>query len=347
MSQTYPRLLIISDVAVELTVAGSTLLYRLFENYPHEKLVICQSADKHPERALQNVQYLHLDRFSSKFRNTRLNQLVSFFDFFTSLFLNRKVRKVVQEFDPEHIISVTFRFFWLTAFRLSKQQGVPLHLILHDDLILGEKHGKVLNRFIEYKFRQAYLFATSRLCISEAMEKHYYQKYCVEGTVVYPMGGLNDRKYSIDVVTFAKKSSLHFCYAGSVYTSDFLHMLDVIAAFLIAAGHRLTIFCEADSTATNKYNFLSSRQVIVHPLVHPDDLKRFMIENIDVNILLNSFENEQAFQYNFSSKIVEYSAVPLPILMWGPASSATICWAKEQKYACISNASAGQKICPT
>src|SRR5687768_11524044 len=55
-----PRLLYVGDVPVEPTVAGAAVLYRLFDGYPPDRLVICQSnlaAVRLPDRRLPGVTY--------------------------------------------------------------------------------------------------------------------------------------------------------------------------------------------------------------------------------------------------------------------------------------------------
>src|SRR5262245_37463923 len=53
-----PRLLYLADVPVESYIHGSTLIYRLFESYPAEKLLIVEGLyESQADRRLPNVQY--------------------------------------------------------------------------------------------------------------------------------------------------------------------------------------------------------------------------------------------------------------------------------------------------
>src|SRR5262249_43631330 len=53
-----PRLLYLADVPVESYMHGSSLVYRLFESYPAEKLLIVEGLyESQADRRLPNVQY--------------------------------------------------------------------------------------------------------------------------------------------------------------------------------------------------------------------------------------------------------------------------------------------------
>jgi hypothetical protein len=57
-SKDLPKILYMSDVPVELSSAGATLLYRLLQHYPKEKLLIIQGVgiDENQPR-IAGVQY--------------------------------------------------------------------------------------------------------------------------------------------------------------------------------------------------------------------------------------------------------------------------------------------------
>jgi hypothetical protein len=62
-----------------------------------------------------------------------------------------------------------------------------------------------------------------------------------------------------------------------------------------------------------------------------------MENEVDVNLLLNSFEHEEAFRYNFSSKLVDYSLAGKPVFIWGCKTSGAISWAESIGYPCLTS----------
>jgi hypothetical protein len=330
-----PRLLVISDVGVELTSAGSTLLYRLFETYPKEKLCIVQSTVPQKDRTLTSVKYRQLrppNFIVKRLSKTRLYPIASFFEYIGVKTINTQVIKTVETFKPDAIISVTFRFAWLLAYAVAKKYELPLHLILHDDIITAEKHGDLLATFIKKDFKKIYQFAASRFCISPNMERMYRETIGVEGQVIYPTLGKNDVAFDVAERIKVARKNLRFCYAGSLYTPDFPEMLDQLAGILQEKGHTLIVFSEARKEDLKDYSYLQAEHVEFRQFVHPAVLREFMITQADVNVLLNSFLLEEPFRWNFSSKLVEYTVVALPVLLWGPQSSGAIDWAVKNTY---------------
>ena len=343
----YPKLLVISDVNVELTSAGSTLLYRLLESYPKEKLCILQSKLPDNDRGLADVNYVQISnehKFIKRLSNSRLYPLASFIRYIGGHSINNAVDKTVRSFKPDAIVTVTFRFAWILAYQVAKKYKLPLHLILHDDIVTAEKHGNFLRNLIEKNFKKIYRFACSRFCISSNMEEMYQKKYGVGGQVIYPMLARNDSVQAHSSRLAGDKQSLHFCYAGSLYTQDFPSMLDQLALILKKDGHTLTLFTEATKEHLKNYPNLTADHVSINGFIHPNVLRDFMTEKVDVNIMLNSFEEEEAFKWNFSSKLVEYTVVGLPVLMWGPASSGAICWALSNNYEGVLAANSLQEL---
>lgn len=335
MSKVLPRILYIADVPVDLTSAGSTLLYRMLQYYPADKLCIVQSRRGNEERRLPGVEYHYVPQpVFDRIKITRFRKMGAVAEVLTAPFAGRELKSVFAGFKPDCILTVTSRFYWIKAAKLARKFDVPLHLILHDDIVTGENYGPFANSKIEHHFSKVYRKAASRMCISENMERYYKERYGVGGSVLLPMRGRDDVMSPIPQQCYANKQALHFCYAGSVYTSDFVVMLAKLAKVLAERGHKLFLFTEAGEGIKHLKDF-KGEHVVAKGFLHPDELKNFMKENIDVNLLLNSFENEVAFRYNFSSKLVDYSTTGLPVLAWGAPSSGAISWMLEKGYSSV------------
>lgn len=330
MSQC-PRILYISDIPVELSYAGPTLIYRLLEDYPSDRLLVVQGMEINASGRLPGVTYIlqqskWLERLkTSRFRNWLTGLLV------IQEWLNYlKVKRLAEAYKPELIVTVSFRLKWLQGLWLSRRNSIPLHVILHDDWLLTERYG-LWQSFLNRKFRAMYLRAAGKYCISDAMESHYLALFGVRGQVLFPTRGKSDLLLPCQV-RMGSAAVTRFAYAGTLFTSDFASLLNRLSRVIGARGFELHLFTNEDRKALSDYEFLCKSHVNFHGMVGPEELRQELHDKMDVAILINSFEVEEAFRYNFSSKLVDYSTAGLPVLIWGPKSSGAISWAVHHGY---------------
>lgn len=330
-----PKILYLADVPVELSSAGATLLYRLLQHYPKEKLLIIQGAplDGNQPR-IPGVQYHVIKSKLERLRYTRFAKYTKGLFLADQLLLSSKVKKIIQSYQPDIILTVSIRLAWLNALRLSEELNIPLYLILHDDWLTSENHGKWQN-YLVGMFEKLYKHATERFCISPTMEKYYHSLYGVHGKVIYPSRGKDDKLFPLASEREKAHKVIKFCYAGSLYTGDFTPMLNMISYHIGKQKGELHIFSNWDKEMLSQYPNLLDKHVTIHPFMHSAELMRKMNEEMDVAVLLNSYIHEEPFRYNFSSKLVDYISAGLPVMFWGPASSGSINWALSQGYEAI------------
>ncbi|CAN5895409.1 hypothetical protein BH11BAC4_BH11BAC4_01200 [soil metagenome] len=327
-----PRILYLSDVPVELSYAGATLMYRLLEHYPKEKLLIIQGTEMNSKERIAGVNYITTkSAFLNRLKTTRFSKRISGLLIAKQYIRSGKLLSAIKEFKPDVILTVSFRLMWLKAFRLSKHLNIPLHLILHDDWLTTENYG-IWQKHLAGLFGQMYRHSSGRFCICPAMEKYYHALYEVHGEILYPLRGRSDLAFPVVGEVKRKKNVIKYCYAGSLFTGDFAVMLNEIASIISKQNGEMHIFSHKDKAAMEQYEYLMKPHVKFHDLIHPAELMRFMNEEIDVGILLNSFDHEEMFKYNFSSKLVDYTSAGLPVLIWGPQSSGVISWALASGY---------------
>jgi hypothetical protein len=328
-----PKVLYFSDVPVELIYAGATLVYRLFEHYPKEKLLIVQGMELNPAARIPGVKYVVLkSKFVERLITSRIKNWSSWLQVGRHLVPSRKLNKIIRDFRPEAVVTVTYHLMWLRAESIARSLGIPVHTILHDDWLTTEKYGS-LQSYVARRFKDLYSESHSRFCICPNMEQYYHRLYQVHGDVMLPFRGKGDEKYSVNVKE--GKMSLSYCYAGTLFVGDFLPMLDTLAAVLGETGDQLHIYSNFEKPPAVKYANLARGHVTFHNLVRPAHLMKIMNEEMDVAILLNSFEAEESFRYNFSSKLVDYTSAGLPVLGWGPPTSGTLSWLRTAGYDCL------------
>lgn len=333
--QDLPKILYISDVPVELSSAGATLLYRLLEHYPKDKLVIMQGVGISKEQPrIHGVEYYVVKSPLERLRYTRFSKYMKGLFLAAELIGYTKGKKLIRSFKPDLILTVSIRLLWVHAYRLSKKNKIPLYLILHDDWLTSENHGQ-WQHYLVRMFENMYKHASDRFCISPTMENYYYQLYNVHGKVIFPSRGKADKVLPLVTERNGGNSKLKYCYAGSLFTGDFAPMLDQVSYHIGKQGGELHVFSYWNKELLSKYANLNADHVTFHPFMHATALMKKMNEEMDVAVLLNSFEHEESFKYNFSSKLVDYISAGLPVLCWGPSTSGSIAWALAKGYNAI------------
>ncbi len=338
-----PKILYLSDVPVELSSAGATLLYRLLQHYPKDKLYIIQGVGMDNKRPrVEGVKY-HVSRSKlERLRFTRFAKYTKALSLASELSRSGKAKKIIHDFQPDIILTVGITLMWLNAYKLSKKYNIPLYVILHDDWLTTENHGK-WHKYLAGMFGKMYRHAAERFCISPAMEKYYAELYGVHGKVIYPLRGREDISFPV-VENKRGKKGLKFCYAGSLFTGDFAEMLDTVSYHIGLNEGELHIFSYWNKEMLASYSNLAASHVVFHPFMLSTDLMRKMHEEMDVAVLLNSFQHEESFRYNFSSKLVDYISAGLPVLFWGPASSGSIAWVIGKGYDAVLTEKDADKI---
>ena len=331
-----PRILYVSDVPVELSFGGATLIFRLLEHYPKENLLIVQGMEINPSTRIKGVKYIVWKSvWLERLRITRLSNWLNWLSVIDNLLRARRLDNEVISFKPDLILTVSFRLMWLQAYKLSCSRNIPLHIILHDEWLMTENYGG-LQSYLRRKFENMYVKAASRFCISQNMESYYFELFGKHGSVLFPMRGKNDFVFSVkNHVADHSDKRMKFCYAGTLYTSDYVEMLNEISKIIANRNGELHIFTNQSGETLRNYSYLDKSHVYFHGFQRSSDLVRILNDQMDVAILLNSFDLGEAFRYNFSSKLVDYTSAGLPILFWGPHTSGVISWAIDSNYGAV------------
>lgn len=330
--RSLPKILYISDVPVELSSAGATLLYRLLEHYPKDKLVIMQGVGVSKDQPrISGVEYHVVQSPLERLRYTRFAKYLKGLFLATEVIGSSKTKRMIRSYKPDLILTVSIRLMWVHAYRLSKHFHIPLYLVLHDDWLTSENHGK-WQHYLVGMFEKMYKHASERFCISPTMENYYHKLYGVRGKVIFPSRGKGDQVLSLVTERDTTNVALKYCYAGSLFTGDFAPMLDLISKYIGEQQGELHVFSYWNKELLSKYPNLNADHVTFHPFMHATELMKKMNKEMDVAILLNSFLYELPFRYNFSSKLVDYVSAGLPVFFWGPATSGSILWALELGY---------------
>lgn len=326
-----PRLLYVGDVPVEPTVAGAALLYRLFDGYPADRLIICQSdlgAVRSPERQLRGVAY---HRFSLGPKRLLYSRLSGYYSAWMLAQSGLKATALAAQLGraPQAVVTVAHAFSWLTAARLAQRYGVPLHLIVHDECLTTMGLAPPVRGYAERRFEWAYRLAAKRYCISPAMRDHYFRRYGVESEVLYPSQAAAARIYTAPAARVSQRSGpFTVAFAGSLNLGH-IDPVERIATALRGLGGRLEIY--GSNLAPELQSRLASPVISFHPFLPSGELSERLRERADVLLMPMSFDavDAQNMELCFPAKLADYTAMGLPILVVGPPYGAAVRWARE------------------
>lgn len=328
-----PRLLYVGDVPVESSYHGSALIYRLLQNYPPERLRIVEGNLRRslPGRRLAAVAY---DSVRVGWRRPLYTRFNSWARLAYSLTACRKagaVERALAGFRPQCVLTVAHDFLWLTAARYAERESLPVHLICHDDWPRLARVPGPARPWLESGFGRVYRQAVSRLCVSPYMAAEYERRYAAAGTVLYPSRAADAPSFDAPPERLGKSvARLTIAFAGTVNSTAYLRSLGTLGRCLEGIGGRLLLFgplAEADAVRAG----LDRRNIEVRGMVSSDELIRRVRAEVDALFIPMSFapEERECSALSFPSKLADYTAAGLPLLIFGPPYCSAARWAGE------------------
>ena len=330
----FPKLLYISDVAVESTVAGELLMHRLLSQYPKDRLTIAESNlwQSNPPDRLNGVTYTTFDIGNPRLLRTRLSRWYGSWLHLKARWVPSTLENLVCEVQPDAILTVWHRYSWITAGILSRRYKLPLHLVVHDDApIVKRRAHAALRPLYKRDFRAVYRQAASRLCVSPYMEEAYRKRYGVSGRTLYPSRGWDAPSYEQPPSDLAQeKEEIVVGYAGTLHTPGFKQALHDVAEVLQPYGGRVVVYSPVSPEAAPLKEWVLPN-ISLRSLIPPEDVIPTLRDVADILFLPSPFEGwaRKRSRTNFPSKLTEYTATGLPILIWGPDDSSSIRWAQD------------------
>lgn len=332
-SVEFPRALILSAAVPETRYAGSLLLYRLLQTYPSDRL-LAVGPKPNPGSELLPCRYAVLEPAASARLNlTRLAMLKRSFEAIGAAgrIADARVDATVGDFNPDVVVSVMERHDYTdAAYRLCQRRGLPLVLIVHDRLESFE--------LVYAPFRSAqlaanariYRFAAARLCVSAEMVASLSQIYGATGTVLYPNRSDDLRPRSAEESAALKSPpSITIGYAGSLAYGYGDRLRELMPA-LAGSGVKLRIYshdanAQSIDGASHAGGFPSAE---LWPRVQAE-----------CDAVWLPYSHHPHFQplyaTHFPSKLTEYMALGMPVLITGPAHATGVKWGAAHPQATV------------
>jgi glycosyltransferase involved in cell wall biosynthesis len=326
-----PRLLYLADVAVESSYHGSALLYRLLQRYPADRLKIIEGNLFPPrtDRRLTGVAHATLQVGRARPLNSR------FHDWYSRWLLAGARRRAASAlllaggFAPEAVLTVGHGYTWLTAAQLANDLRLPLHLILHDDW--PRIVAPALRPVVDRAFGEVYRQAASRLCVSPFMNEDYARRYGVGGTVLLPSRAVDAPVFSgVAERLHRGDGPLVFAFAGTINSPGYASLLRNLSQGI--AGHRgeLLIFGPVDAAQAAAAG-LDLPNIRLGGWLKAHELLLRLRAEADVLFVPMSFAagDRDNMRMGFPSKLTDYTAIGLPLLVAGPPDCSAVRWANQ------------------
>jgi hypothetical protein len=327
-----PRLAYIGDVPVERSTHGSGLLYRLLQDYPASKLLVIEGwpAISQPARRLPGVAYRQFALWPKRGR-TRVRRLAATWLALTAAPNADRLRRSLSGFDPEAVLTVAQGYSWLVAAQLAEDAGLPLHIIVHDHWLLDVYPG--IKPWLDRQFGRLYRRAASRLCVSPFMEEEYRHNYGVAGEVLYPSRPKDCPSFDGVAQTYNKSGGpLVGAYAGRILVAGYALLIAHLAKCLEQRGGSLLLYGPHSPDDLRRWG-LDQQNVFSEGLVSPAELVSRLRKEADFVFVPMAFDangKDYNMRMGFPSKLVDYTATGLPLLVWGPEDCSAVRWARLQ-----------------
>ncbi len=321
-------LVYVGDVPVEASYHGSALLHRLLSDYPPGRLMIIETAtESQTERRLPNINYVSRPIGKQRWLNTRFHPYVAAWFTHAAQRMGRQLSQSLNGFECEGVLTVAHGFGWLAAAQIAIERRVPLHLIVHDDWPRVAGVAPQFRGWLDERFANVYRQAQSRLCVSPAMSRFYEQRYGAPAEVIYPSRAADCADFAEPPARLADRDhQFTIAFAGTINSRGYVRVLTALQKALEPVDGRLLIFGPSTSDAA-----LSHRNTENRGLLSSDELLMRLRDEADALFVPMSFDasDRANMEMAFPSKLGDYTATGVPLLIYGPSYCSAVAWAND------------------
>jgi hypothetical protein len=161
------------------------------------------------------------------------------------------------------------------------------------------------------------------------MEEEYRRCYGIQGKVFYPCQAKNCPIFEGVPATYTKTAGpVVGAYAGNIFYAG--HALTVLAAVLEKRGGRLLVFGPHSVEQLRLFG-LNQPNIVALEAPSSEELIRQLRQEADFLFVPMAFEPDQCHRkmlMSFPSKLTDYTATGVPLLVCGPDHSSAVLWAR-------------------
>jgi glycosyltransferase involved in cell wall biosynthesis len=321
------KLIYIGENQVEIaTCGGHAFLAKLFESADQwERLVVECGWEQTPvERRLPGVNYERVRFPLDRLQGTRF---VQWHARCVRTFLGMRARRLrlAAGLEPKDLlITLAHEFVWLPAVEAARQAGSRSAVFVYDEWveIFGGRFGG--KKQAATVFRQALSKATTVFAVSEGMQDRLRNVYGVESEVFLPprrRGVLRPAS-----ITRPPGRPFRFAYCGQLWR-EYWQSLQVLAEAGRNRGWEVHIFTNEAGRRVVGGEYAN---VQVHDFLPEEQLVSHLAAEVDALVVALDFSANSGptMETMFSSKLAEYTATGLPIVIMAPPNANMTRWGR-------------------
>jgi glycosyltransferase involved in cell wall biosynthesis len=325
MTDTFPRLLFLSGAVPETRPAGGLLLYRMLQGYPADR-VLSVGPRTHPQSTLLSSEYRYLPGApSSRLDLTRFAELkrsLQSIGLVGKIPMSR-IDEAVGAFAPDVVLCVMERRDYVDAAqRFCEARRLPLVLIIHDRLEWFDLVYPPFKRAQLSQNGESYRFASARLCVSPEMAACLEKVYGAPGTVLYPIRSDDlEARPAAASANLVAPPAVTIAYCGGL-GYGYGQRIREAAPALVRGGARIRIY------SRDRIEDWPEGVTYVGAIASPAELWTRVKQECDAVWLPYSFDSHHQALYSthFPSKLTEYVALGMPVLITGPGYATGVKW---------------------
>jgi glycosyltransferase involved in cell wall biosynthesis len=317
----------------EKSAAAITLARHLEDKSSYE--VQCLPSESH-----ELLEPEWLKRFFQRVEKTRFARWVRDLRYLAAAFLplHMLLPNPKRNHGKSVVMTVACGNGWLTAAKYARQHSIPLAVRFDDwwpDTL--DLHSPLRTLYAR-QFEAMSKTADVCFCISNGMQKELGNRAHSEVVLPIPEAGREPRLWR------ASENPFRVCYLGNMF--DYGSMLGELAG---AAAEIADVRLEFRGTEPNWPNDLKVRMRSsgqLHGFLEGDDFQCWY-ESFDCYLVAMFFEQRQRRRVRtcFATKLLDYSAMGRPIVIWAPEESAVVVWARKSGAAvCVTSPDAGAVV---
>ena len=330
MTRRLPNLLYAGDIPVEASYQSSIQLHRLLGAYPRESLCILETREppSQPARRLPGVRYHALPVAN----RARLRGSLSgpYRLWLTATVAQRAADalQIVDGFQPDAILTIGSGFGWLVAAAIAQRLAIPLHFIAHDDWPKPSSLDAAFRGWLQARYGHVYREAQSRLCVSPFMIEEFERRYGVRGDLLYPVRAADDQARAGAAIRALSADEPIVIAFGGGSGSHVMPGLRTLAQALSGVAARVMLFGPFDKAKQQELRSLFAGfefRGLVSPAEMIDGAR-----HVDLLFAPMAFDaaSRDNMTVSFPSKLADYTAAGVPILIHAPPYSSAARWAE-------------------
>jgi glycosyltransferase involved in cell wall biosynthesis len=185
--------------------------------------------------------------------------------------------------------------------------------------------------WLDKRFAGVYRQAQSRFCVSPAMGRTYEKHYGAQPEVIYPSRAADCPLLTEPPARLGRNDhAFTVAFAGTINSAGYVRALVALQNALKPVGGRLMIFGPLTVETAQEFG-LDGQTTEVRGLLPATELIARLRNEADALFVPMSFEaaDRVNMEMAFPSKLADYTATGLPLLIYGPRYCSAVMWARE------------------